>query len=67
MMTKRLRITGRLELGPRGFAIVTEAGDHWVLEGCEPDGTLIGAQVTAEGEIYGFDRLQMDWMGTATS
>ena len=42
MMTSRKRITERLELGPRGFAIVTEAGELWVLEGYEPDDDLIG-------------------------
>lgn len=67
MTINRRRITGRLELGPRGYAIVTEAGDHWVLEGCEPDGDLIGSQVTAEGDINGLDRLQTDWMGTASA
>ncbi len=65
MTTNRRRMTGRLELGPRGYAIVTEAGDHWVLEGCEPDVDLIGAQVTAEGESHGLDRLRTDWIGTA--
>ena len=67
MTTNRRRITGRLELGPRGYAIVTEAGDHWVLEGGEPDDNLIGAQVTAEGESHGLDRLRTDWIGTAKS
>lgn len=67
MTTNRRRITGRLELGPRGYAIVTEAGDHWVLEGCEPDCNLIGAQVTAEGDIHGLDRLRTDWIGTASA
>lgn len=47
MMTKRLRITGRLESGPRGLIIVTEAGDLRVLDGCEPDTDLIGTIVTA--------------------
>ena len=67
MTTNRRRITGRLELGPRGYSIVTEAGDHWVLEGCEPDCNLIGAQVTAEGESHGLDRLRTDWIGTASA
>ena len=65
MTINRKRITGKLELGPRGYAIVTEAGDHWVIEGCEPDGDLIGAQVTAEDESRGLDRLRTDWIGTA--
>lgn len=60
MTTNRRRITGWLELGPRGYSIVTEAGDHWVLEGCEPDVDLIGSQATAEGDIHGLDRLRAD-------
>ena len=67
MTINRRRITGKLELGPRGYAIVTEAGDHWVLEGCEPDGDMIGNQVTAEGESHGLDRLRTDWIGTASA
>lgn len=66
MMTKRLRITGRLESGPRGLIIVTEAGDRRVLDGCEPDTDLIGTMVTAEGEASGYDRLQTDWIGAAS-
>lgn len=66
MMTNRKRITGRLESGPRGLIIVTEAGDLWVLEGCKPDDDLIGTQVTAEGEASGYDRLRTDWLGAAT-
>lgn len=66
-MTKRLRITGRLEYGPRGLIIVTEAGDVRVLDGCEPDADLIGTRVTAEGEASGYDRLRPDWIGAATA
>ena len=36
MNTNRKRISGRLEQLPRGYAIVTDAGDHWVLEDVEP-------------------------------
>lgn len=64
-MTKRLRITGRLEYGPRGLIIVTEAGDVRVLDGCEPAADLMGTRVTAEGEASGYDRLQTDWIGAA--
>lgn len=63
MNTNRKRISGRLEQVPRGFAIVTEAGDHWVLDDFEPDNDQIGEEVTAEGEIAGFDRLKVDWLG----
>ncbi|WP_239806576.1 DUF5818 domain-containing protein [Croceicoccus hydrothermalis] len=63
MNTNRKRISGRLEQLPRGFTIVTEAGDHWVLDDFEPDNEQIGEEVTAEGEIVGFDRLKVDWLG----
>lgn len=63
MNTNRKRISGRLEHLPRGFAIVTKAGDHWVLDDFEPDNEQIGEEVTAEGEIVGFDRLKVDWLG----
>lgn len=65
MMTKRKRITGRLESGPRGFAIATEAGEFWVLEGYEPESDLVGRQVIAEGTVSGYDRLRAEWMGAA--
>ena len=63
MNTNRKRISGRLERLPRGFAIVTEAGDHWVLEDIEPANDQFGNEVTAEGEVVGLDRLRVDWLG----
>ena len=49
MNTNRMRISVRLEHLPRGFAIVTEAGDHWVLEDVEPANDHFGKEVTVEG------------------
>ena len=63
MSTNRKRISGRLEQLPRGYAIVTDTGDHWVLDDFEPDNDQIGEEVTAEGQIVGLDRLQVDWLG----
>ncbi len=63
----RERITGRLELTPRGLAIVTDAGDRWVLEDCAPGNNLIGTDVTAEGVVSGLDRLKADWVGSAAA
>jgi len=45
---------------PRGFAIVTDTGDLWILEGCDPYGDLIGTQVAAEGVIADLDRLRTE-------
>lgn len=63
MNTNRKRINGRLELVPRGVAIITDAGDHWVLEDFEPSNDDIGFEVTAEGLVVGFDRLPVEWLG----
>ena len=62
-----MRITGRLESGPRGLIIVTEAGDLRELDGCEPDMDMIGTIVTAEGEPSGYDRMQTCWISAATA
>ena len=63
MSTNRMRISGRLEHLPRGVAIVTDAGDHWVLEDVDPEHDHFGNEVTAEGEVIGLDRLRVDWLG----
>ena len=63
MTTNRKRISGRLEHLPRGAVIVTDAGDHWVLEDCEPSNEDFGFEVTAEGIVVGFDRLRVEWLG----
>ena len=61
--SKRKRLSGRLEVGPRGFNVLTDAGDLWVLDRDEFDNCLIGRHVVAEGVLIGFDRLQVDWLG----
>lgn len=61
----RMRVTGPLELGPRGLFIITEAGDHWVLDLENSVPALVGMQVTAEGSLAGYDRLSVDWIGEA--
>lgn len=67
MNTDRKRITGCLKKSPPGFAIVTETGDHWILEDCDPSNHLIDTHVTAEGTTAGLDRLHTEWLGTPTS
>ena len=61
--SKRKRVSGRLQVGPRGLNILTDAGDRWVLDRDEFDSDLIGRHVIAEGVLAGFDRLQVDWLG----
>ena len=60
---KRRRLSGRLDHGPRGLTILTDAGDLWVLENDEIDTDLIGQMVTAEGMLVGLDRLKVEWIG----
>ena len=61
--SKRKRVSGRLEAGPRGLNILTDAGDLWVLDRDDFDSDLIGRNVVAEGLLIGIDRLQVDWLG----
>lgn len=63
MTTNRKRISGRLEHLPRGAVIVTDAGDHWVLEEYEPSNEDFGFELTAEGIVVGFDRLRVERLG----
>ena len=60
---KRRRLSGRLDHGPRGLTILTDAGDLWVLDNDEIDTDLIGQQVNAEGVTVGYDRLKVEWIG----
>lgn len=63
MNTNRKRISGRLEHVPRGIAVVTDAGDLWVLEDVEPSNDDFGSEVIAEGTVIGLDRLRVEWLG----
>lgn len=63
--SRRRRVSGRLELGPRGLNLLTDAGDLWVLERDRFDTDLIGRLVVAEGTLMGLDRNQVDWLGEA--
>lgn len=60
-----MRVTGRLGWGPRGFTILTDADDLWVLNWDDFDNKMIGRIVVAEGTLTGLDRLQVDWLGEA--
>ena len=63
LKSARKRVSGKLELGPRGLNLVTDAGDLWVLDFDAFDNELLGRQVVAEGILTGLDRLQVDWLG----
>lgn len=63
---RRKRISGMLKEGSRGFGVVTDVGDLWVLDRAEVDLDLLGQRVTVEGELQGLDRIRVDWIGEAT-
>jgi hypothetical protein len=44
-------------------ALVTDDGDHWVLEDFDPGHDDLGFEVTAEGVVVGLDRLRVEWLG----
>ena len=67
MNANRRRINGRLERVPRGIAVVTDAGDHWVLEDYTASNQDLGHEVTAEGVVVGLDRLRVEWLGQTIS
>nr|WP_083277013.1 DUF5818 domain-containing protein [Sphingobium phenoxybenzoativorans] len=67
MNTNRKRISGRLEHLPRGATIITDARDHWILEGYEPSNDDYGLEVTVEGIVVGFDRLRVEWIGRVSA
>ena len=61
------RITGRLEHTPRGFAVITDSGERWILEDCVPDSAFVGNDIIAEGVVSGLDRLRAAWIGSPTA
>ena len=58
-------MTSILGFGPRGLFIVTEAGEHWVVDIEDPELKLLGKQVVVEGILAGYDRIRTDWIGEA--
>ncbi len=66
-MTNRRRISGRLQRGPRGLAVVTNEGDLWVLDAYEPVDGELDTDVVVEGTVVGLDRLHVDWVGAVAA
>jgi len=67
MNSRRKRVSGVLNKSARGFCVVTDAGDFWVLDSTDVDLQLIEKQVTIEGTPTGFDRFQLDWIGESSA
>lgn len=60
----RKRVVGILSHGQRGL-ILTTKDEIWILERDESGDDLVGSKVIVEGVVSGFDRLRVDWIGSA--
>lgn len=64
MRGPRKRVVGILSHGQRGL-ILTTKDEIWILERDESGDDLVGSKVIVEGVVSGFDRLRVDWIGSA--
>jgi hypothetical protein len=64
---ERIRVTGLLSRGSRGFVLSATDDGMWVIDAEGPMDHLVGENVIAEGTIVGFDRLKADWIGIASA
>lgn len=60
-----MRISGMLNLGTRGLTLTTTDNELWIVQTDQPADELIGASVTVEGTVTGFDRIRADWIGAS--
>ncbi|GAY22990.1 hypothetical protein SFOMI_3552 [Sphingobium fuliginis] len=51
--------------GQRGLILTTNEDDVWILERNESGDEHVGNKVIVEGVVSGFDRLRIDWIGSA--
>lgn len=61
----RKRVVGILSHGQRGLILTTNEDEIWILERDESGDDLVGSKVIVEGVVSGFDRLRVDWIGSA--
>ena len=61
----RKRVVGILSHGQRGLFLTTNEDEVWILERDESGDDLVGSKVVVEGVVTGFDRLRVDWIGSA--
>jgi hypothetical protein len=59
----RVRTSGSLTIGARGYLLIKASGGIWLLEADLPFDEFIGKDVTVEGAVVGLDRLRIDWIG----
>ena len=67
MSAERIRVTGLLSRGSRGFVLSAKDDGMWVVDADGSMDQLIGKNVIAEGTIVGLDRLKADWIGIAST
>ena len=58
-------MVGILSRGQRGLILTTNENAVWILERDESGDELVGNKVIVEGVVSGFDRLRIDWIGSA--
>jgi len=61
----RKRVVGILSHGQRGLLLTTNEDEVWILERDGSGDDLVGSKVIVEGVVTGFDRLRVDWIGSA--
>ena len=65
MSGSRKRVAGILSHGQRGLILTTNEDEVWILERDESGDDLVGSKVIVKGVVTGFDRLRVDWIGSA--
>jgi hypothetical protein len=65
LSSSRKRVVGILSRGQRGLILTTNENDVWILERDESGDEHVGNKVIVEGVVSGFDRLRIDWIGSA--
>lgn len=61
----RYRLEGLLLDSRRGPVLQMDDGGVWALETNADASLMLGQRVTVEGVRSGFDRLDVEWMGSA--
>lgn len=67
MSAERIRVTGLLSQGSRGFVLSATDDSMWIIDADGPMDHLVVENVIAEGTIVGLNRLKADWIGIASA
>ncbi|MGE8133413.1 DUF5818 domain-containing protein [Novosphingobium subterraneum] len=63
IVTRRLRASGILLESRRGWLLKTDDEAVWVLDHEHEQDFAANLRVIVEGQIFGLDRLRVDWIG----